>query len=864
MLIGQGPLQFIHFSQLLQKFHFSSNEDHSSFRSARAAYYVLAGAAERGRLGVVNTKLADRWEAKLLDRHGVKPIYFDGRFGKVAGYAVVNPAKARNFLAEFEQRSGARRTTAGEINNRGGTGIRASGGETLGANQRISFIDIQEMSSREISRARTEMSKMSARVSVGMKAAAPISFRLSQARFGNKLSVFRGEKPKYEQSQDRKKQKQAFKEKMARQRASEIKSGTSGVLTRALNRLKHDGTREKIEELSEEPDSGERDRNRAKVVATGLSVVAVADLVCASQAVGDSILEVKQGYAKKMMRMGSRVVTGGDQIRSGDKTTADELDAESDFFVDEESGTTWNQASTIRQELGKEPIKGAKYQVPKEASAKHINDKPFFFDLIDKPGINQGCDVYNAITGLPIISHAYDAAAAVIKTALNVPLAAVGTDVETLTAGLISSLAGKAINAGAQGAEFGNLANVGAHYAANDNAISMGGRALEDTEVAQLNQVQQEVEQYKNSQKTFFARYFDASDINSLAGSMLLYMPDSSEIASIISPTKVFGSLGSSLSSLLPGVNAAEEYSKTEIYDGVPKFGFSLSEEFDERFENPYENAEYMEAVVTDDGKTRMEVMNDKYGKCFGMKVLPDGDRVRVESDEAVNVFEMETEKNGKYKACYENTESLLRYRFYLTDVVASLSAACYEEEDETACSALGIETAQQAAPGGAGGGGPVSGDAQELAKELIDSGKVTGDPRYFDQLKQYANGNFDCNINQTILELMVGLVRKGHSFQISSLNRFCTGVLTASGTASYHYSDGGGHAVDFGIVDGVSSTGGTAADLKLLKDAFEYMPSGSGIGQVGCRPPGSLNLPDGISEFSDSCNHIHIQVPKG
>lgn len=154
-----------------------------------------------------------------------------------------------------------------------------------------------------------------------------------------------------------------------------------------------------------------------------------------------------------------------------------------------------------------------------------------------------------------------------------------------------------------------------------------------------------------------------------------------------------------------------------------------------------------------------------------------------------------------------------------------------------------------------------VSGDAQELARAVLNSDAVTGDPRYMAQIADVARGDTGCNVNPTILKLLAGMVQKGYSYYISSLNRFCTGVLTASGTASYHYSDGGGHAVDFSIINGVASTGGTANDIRFLKDAAEFMPSDSGVGQVNCRAP--LTLPAGISQFNDSCNHVHIQVPK-
>lgn len=160
----------------------------------------------------------------------------------------------------------------------------------------------------------------------------------------------------------------------------------------------------------------------------------------------------------------------------------------------------------------------------------------------------------------------------------------------------------------------------------------------------------------------------------------------------------------------------------------------------------------------------------------------------------------------------------------------------------------------------GGGGGAAVSGDAQSLAKEIIDSGKISGDPRYMGQLEAIANGNFECNVNPYILEMLVGLAREGHSLYISSLNRQCTGVIIGAGTTSYHYREGGGHAIDITSFDGQPTTGG-ANTVAYWEAAIPLLPEGTGIGQVASCESG-FSLPSGFSPVPDSCNHAHIQVP--
>lgn len=156
--------------------------------------------------------------------------------------------------------------------------------------------------------------------------------------------------------------------------------------------------------------------------------------------------------------------------------------------------------------------------------------------------------------------------------------------------------------------------------------------------------------------------------------------------------------------------------------------------------------------------------------------------------------------------------------------------------------------------------GGSVEGSAKELAKKLLESDKISGNQQYIDQIKQISEGNYDCNVNPDILKMLVGVTNQGLKLSISSLNRFCTGVLTDSGPGSFHYTQEGGHAVDVQAVNGVSSTGNTKEDIRYIKAALKYLPQGSELGQINCRPE-KLDTP-GVEQVNDSCNHVHIGVP--
>lgn len=156
-----------------------------------------------------------------------------------------------------------------------------------------------------------------------------------------------------------------------------------------------------------------------------------------------------------------------------------------------------------------------------------------------------------------------------------------------------------------------------------------------------------------------------------------------------------------------------------------------------------------------------------------------------------------------------------------------------------------------------------ISGDFQQLAKELIASGKLTDeDGRYMAQIKAISEGSFECNVNPIILKMLYGvIVKEGHTIQMISLNRKCTGVLTESREGSYHYRDGGGHAIDIKKFDGAATPGSGAATVKYLEAASKYLPKGTGYGQVVSCNSG-FKIPEGSKPIKDSCDHQHIQVP--
>ena len=108
--------------------------------------------------------------------------------------------------------------------------------------------------------------------------------------------------------------------------------------------------------------------------------------------------------------------------------------------------------------------------------------------------------------------------------------------------------------------------------------------------------------------------------------------------------------------------------------------------------------------------------------------------------------------------------------------------------------------------------------------------------------------------LSATLLSLIVELGQH-HTVVLTALESGGTGHTAGS----FHYS---GDAVDFGTLDGVTITGRNAPAITIIKELAGMLPSGSAFGQSECgkTPP----LPLGVSTFADTCNHLHMQVPRG
>ncbi len=153
------------------------------------------------------------------------------------------------------------------------------------------------------------------------------------------------------------------------------------------------------------------------------------------------------------------------------------------------------------------------------------------------------------------------------------------------------------------------------------------------------------------------------------------------------------------------------------------------------------------------------------------------------------------------------------------------------------------------------------SGTAQDLAKQILQKNNIsftTSPARQAitdtsngksAQIESRCGAGDSAPLSATLLGVLLKIADK-HKIGIGYLTNGCH----SDGSAHYQ-----GMAADLNSVDGRPSTGGIP-DRAFMHEITGILPDGSGMGQSQCAviPIDPIN---DISLFSDSCNHIHIEV---
>lgn len=686
--ILSGPFQFIQFAQHLQK-HFKSNDDYGNDRTSKVLLYALAGqGAQNGRLGVAGNKVANKWEKRLINETGMRPVYQEGT-RRFVGYEIVDDNKAQRVLGDIGEQEGRRATklqqTMGrgaEIRQVGNVGLYNSENNTQRIEGSKRFVDLRAVNFADrrvwintITSA-TETNGISSRLGA----------RVLKQRAGVTLHPVNKAKGKVDET---------VAKALEERREKVVSNGTqssSGDLKPQPGPEDEEGNptapNQADVEASAETKSYFDEFKQSGSFKTAKSAAIVTGVLCLAKAFGNNVEDYRYtNTALPMIRSGMFDVALGNQAMSGDDIDLATMGVFTKALYDEETKTSVGQAASIRAANGKT----GGVELPREADLGNVGEKPRLFRIIDGiPVLGTVCDVQNAIGNLPIIKQIGDASSAALEESAS----AVGVNLDDLTESAVRAVAGKGVDPAKQGGVRGAISDTGSFLAAGDASKATGGHPLTDGERANIAALEEHYEKQERANKPMLARYFDPFDQKSIAGTMISSAPVSTTQAAdmVSNPVRIIGSSFSSLvSTFTPKVGAQE----ARQYDyGFPKIGRSLTEMRDPLYENPYENGQRSRS--DDDTKTLpkleddLDRLNEQYGKvCYGTTVTveSDGPHIQIHKD-APNPFKV-LKEHPECDVKTNRNDRLSQYSIYLGDAFTLVSLDCYDGNDE-ACSEIG------------------------------------------------------------------------------------------------------------------------------------------------------------------------------
>ncbi len=660
-----GPGQFIHAAQLLQQFHFTSNEDASTSRATRLWRYAKnPNDPGKRRLSGLGNRLADAMDAAAL-AHGFE--FFDKSPSGQARKLSVDTKKYGKSIDEvFDE-------------------FKKAGYEPYRVNldDGIIYFEVDNLD-LNIRKDRRLM-KIVSRGSGVNRVVGAVGFRKVKIRNLIGLGVVRNLEQK---AVDKGKTRYNEWRENRRERIATRDPGSAPVGS-ATNDSTTDAPK------AGAPEAAGTNFNKADIqtkAARGVGIVGlVTGVGCAAVAIADQVdSESYELVQVPLMKSAMEMMSYAGMIMSGTATedTWEELGYASQAFTQEavEAGTggsaagavkasSWLDAEDVTTELG-EPTDGTT-PPPKEV---YIDpDGNVVSQVVDSiPGIRGACGAASSIPGQII----FTVADVVSSASLVGPLA--GQAVTLLFAddfldALLGWFGGDPVDIqGAAGAKYGSYLNFGTFYSANESAIAQGGRALSRPEVAELKlKERQELINIAN-EKGLFYKTLDKNNPRSVVSSFARQAPDSvSQLATTLftSPFKIL----SSLRTFIPGTAT---YAAGAGFDyGLPKYGFSLTELENDDYDNPYENANNF-------SDAKLEELRDEWGeKCFGVKIFEDTGRLEFSSGKPYKdiIDDCPPLKEGAVQS-----EEFTRYRMYILDTVTAYSGACYGG-DEEACASLGF-----------------------------------------------------------------------------------------------------------------------------------------------------------------------------
>lgn len=664
-----GPLELLHFGELIHTPHFSANENFLDSRLGRFIVYARDGSVGNTRLSFIERKLNKQTTAQM-EKMGIKPV-----------------TQGVDYLKAWQFDSSVK---GSPIENKSPAEISKWAQETLGLKEADINIDggkVTVTADSFTKQTKTTYNLMRAqgysKVSSAMRTRVlgkffDFTFH-PLTKIDQKVNTTIAESYK------------AWKEK----RSAAIKEGTTlaDADTIRVSTVDENGnaiegqtgetstSRSKLTSSIKDFLSTPSGKTTTAVTAGGL---AIAGAVCTIKSIADGTAEAKfENNVIPLIRISMEIQAAKSQIESGE----DFNDLSLDFLMqqlytrDPETGKivdSWYDGESIAANDGRtggiatplSVIQAANFEIP--AALSWTQGSPILDGLCSPIGI--GIQVVGGVASLALGGGFISGALQLIAGAITGPI------IENY---IVDQLSGDAITE-ATGAALGSQADFGSLFAANQLNLNTGGTVLSGTQVAELNAQTAEYEKETFQEKSLVARMFDVKDRYSFASQVIdsKFFDAQNTLATI--RTNLINPIDS-LSSVFSNIFASQNVFAASNFDyGVPILGFSLADQNNPLIASPQLNADAVgELLDSAQGQTYV----DRAKSCLGVDIVNTSEgwnAVPTSSDAFQQVFEKQGMDGDCTKSSTEDP-NWLRVRAFIADMSAIEAWAC-TEGDDTSC----------------------------------------------------------------------------------------------------------------------------------------------------------------------------------
>jgi hypothetical protein len=734
--IATGPLEIIHFAQLMQHIHLTTNDNQSNDRTGkifRSVKNLKSGTVYRNNLGFLGNRYANRIEAKLKAA-GYESSY-NPRTGQWEGLVPDrNGPEYKNmndnqYKAAVEEKLGV--TLKQNIpNEKGVTPLTNYSKETF-------FIDPRETGySKGVRNSRGVISDILTKSGYSSLTSS-IDARVMGKRFGLTLHPIKRLDSKLIAAADEairaakaKKATQAEQDKAAAdaEKAAwedeqaqlinegdtlafeDIKNATNDPKAsdaqNAATDSKAASTKSAADTTAQEAQSAGRESGSGQAGAlsklthsvsfkiTG-GLAALVGVACLAKGLDDTAVQIKEiQVIEPLMRMSGELLSLAAQIQTGQDLDMKQVAYYANTLNNPTTHSNFIQAQSIQAESGNAFDKS---QVSTTLTTINDNASPFHFlnEGVIGTALNGACSTAGQV-GLLVISFLGGPVSTVVGGVLAFEFG------PAVINQAVQWFAGKAVNTGIVGAERGDAINYGTKLLANAGAISTGGGLLSANQVGALKVDESVGYQKQIASESFVKRTLDPSNSTSLVASLvdkfavLRTNGLTNTISSLFSLKNYTGMIGAIFT------KHASAAALSESYDyGIPTYGFTKDDMDNQDTSDPFANADAASAIL--DGTDGQKYI-DRAQQCFGVNITPDRTAPDGHTEWVVSAdLTSKTNYYGSdYKSmagdCADQSNAWLKIRFMIFDTQNMKSIAC-NEGDTQSCIELGFGSGSAGAP---------------------------------------------------------------------------------------------------------------------------------------------------------------------